>query len=100
MVRAYYAPMFNLLVTQSEPGAPRKKERRFYPEIMLREKFRSWQTTSYQSFTEELADFLQRADGKNDVPLADGWAGVRSIQIAEGVYQSQRTGESVRLPDR
>jgi predicted dehydrogenase len=96
MVRGYYAPMSNLLVTHDKPGGPRRKERRFYPEIILREKFKGWQTTSKQSFVDELRDFLLRLEGK-DVALADGWAGVRSVEIAEGVYESQRTGKAVKL---
>ncbi len=100
MVRAYYAPMFNLLVTQAKPGGPRQKRRLFYPEIILREKFKGWQTTSYLTFVAELRDFLLRIGGRDDVHLADGWSGVRSIEIAEGVYESQRTGRSVDLPAR
>jgi len=98
MVRAYYAPMFNLLVTHDKPGAPRTKHRKLYPEIMFREKFKGWQSTSKQTFVEELADFLRMVDGATDVPLADGWDGIRSVEVAEAVYRSHREGKAVDLP--
>ena len=96
MVRAYYAPMFNLLVTQEKPGARRRRQIKFYPEIIMREKLRGWQTTSLQSFREELADFLRMIRGER-VPLADGWSGVRAVEVAHAVYHSSRTGEPVTL---
>jgi predicted dehydrogenase len=98
MVRAYYAPMFNLLVTQDKPGAKRKREMKFYPEIILREKLKGWQTTTLQSFREELADFLRMVKG-DPVPLADAWSGVRSVEIASAVYQSTSTGLPVKLSE-
>jgi len=97
MVRAFYAPMFNLLVTQDKPGGARKRQMKFYPEIILREKLKGWQTTSYLSFQDELADFLKMIDGQR-VPLADGWSGLRSVEIAQAVYESNRTGAPVTLP--
>jgi predicted dehydrogenase len=96
MVRAYYAPMFNLLITQDKPGGPRKRQMKFYPEIILREKLKGWQTTAYLSFQEELADFLRRLNGET-VPLADGLAGVRAVEIAQAVYQSTQSGAPVAL---
>ncbi len=96
MGRAYYAPMFNLLVTQNRPGSARRRQMKFYPEIILREKLKGWQTTTYLSFQDELADFLRRLEGQ-PVPLADGWAGLRAIEIAHAVYQSSATGAPVTL---
>jgi len=96
MARAYYAPMFNLLVTQDRPGGPRRRQMKFYPEIILREKFKGWQTTTYVSFQEELADFLRMVRGEQ-VPLADGWSGLRAVEIAHAVYQSSATGSPVTL---
>jgi predicted dehydrogenase len=96
MVRAYYAPMFNLLVTQAKPGGQRKRQMKFYPEIILREKLKGWQTTAYLSFKEELSDFLRMARGEQ-VPLADGWSGLRAVEIAQAVYQSSATGQPVTL---
>jgi predicted dehydrogenase len=96
MVRAYYAPMFNLLITQEKPGGPRKRQMKFYPEIIVREKLRGWTTTAYASFQEELADFLRMTKGER-VPLADGWSGFRAVEIAHAVYQSTATGAPVTL---
>jgi len=96
MVRAYYAPMFNLLVTQDKPGGRRKRQMKFYPEIILREKLKGWTTTAFLSFQEELADFLKMLRGE-PVPLADGWSGLRAVEIAHAVYQSSETGSAVTL---
>jgi predicted dehydrogenase len=98
MVRAYYAPMFNLLVTQDKPGGKRKREMKFYPEIILREKLKGWTTTAMQSFREELADFLRMVKGES-VPMADGWSGLRAVEIANAVYQSTSTGLPVKLSE-
>ena len=99
MVRAYYAPMFNLLVTHDRPGGRRKRMMKFYPEVILREKFRGWETTAYLSFQEELTDFLRLLAGET-VPLADGWSGLRAVEIAHAVYRSTATGAPVTLSSR
>ena len=96
MVRAAYAPMFNLLVTQARPGAPRRRRVKRYPEIIVREKLRGWQSTALLSFEEELADFLRMIDGAT-VPLADGYAGLRAVEIANAVYQSNASGRPMPL---
>ncbi len=96
MVRAAYAPMANLLITQAAPGEARTRTRKFYPEIILREKLRGWQTTTRISFEEELRDFLAMRDGAT-VPLADGRAGVLANEVAQGVYRSSRAHETVVL---
>ena len=98
MVRGYYAPMQNLLVVQEKPGGPRRKIRKFYPEIMLREKLKSWTSTALLSFEEELADFLRMTRGETS-SLADGVAGFRAVEIANAVYQSNKSGSPVRLSD-
>jgi predicted dehydrogenase len=96
MVRASYAPMFNLLVTQDRPGARRRRQIKLYPELIVREKLRGWQSTTYATFEAELADFLARLNGEV-VPLADGWAGLRAIEIAAAVRESTASGTPVRL---
>jgi len=98
MVRGSYAPMYNLLITQDRPGGPRKKTSRRYPEIMVREKLKSWTSTAYLSFKEELHDFLNSMNGILDVPLADGYAGLRAMEIAEAVRESTVKREAVHLP--
>jgi predicted dehydrogenase len=96
MVRAYYAPMFNMLVTQDRPGGARRRSFKVYPELILREKLRGWQSTTYASFQGELADLLKRLRGE-PVPLADGWAGLRAIEIAVAAHQSTASGNAITL---
>jgi len=98
MVRGSYAPMQNLLITQEGPDAPRKKTRRFYPEIMIREKLKSWKTTALLSFKEELRDFIATTAGASGLPLADGNDGLRALELAAAVRQSTQTHEAVHLP--
>jgi predicted dehydrogenase len=100
MVRASYAPMFNLLVTQERPGAPRRAATRRYPEIMVREKLRGWQTTTKLSFDDELREFLRMVGGADDAAIADGWAGVRANEIAAALYRSTAEGRAIALPER
>jgi predicted dehydrogenase len=73
--------------------------RKFYPEIILREKLKGWQTTALLSFQEELADFVKMIGGDYRVTLADGHAGLRSIEVSEAVRSSSRTGQPVELPN-
>ena len=96
MVRAYYAPMFNMLITQDRPGGSRRRSYKLYPEIIVREKLKGWQSTTRLAFADELNDFLGMIAG-NAVTLADGWAGCRAVEIAAAVYESTVTGEPVRL---
>ncbi|MBC7791194.1 MAG: Gfo/Idh/MocA family oxidoreductase [Anaerolineae bacterium] len=98
MVRGFYAPMQNLLITQDRPTGPRKKKRLLYPEIMLREKLKSWHSTALQSFRGELQDFLAMTEGRFDVPLADGYAGLRAVEVAAAVRKSSETGQVIHLP--
>ena len=50
MVRGAYAPMQNLLISQEIPNGRKNKVRKFYPEIIVREKLKSWTSTSLISF--------------------------------------------------
>jgi predicted dehydrogenase len=99
MVRGYYAPMFNLLITQERPGAARKKSYRFYPEIMVREKLKGWTSTALLSFEDELADLLRMVNG-DSVVLATGFDGLRAVEVANAVYSSSRDGRPVTLTPR
>ena len=98
MVRGSYAPMQNLLITQTGKNAPRKRFRRFYPEIMMREKLKSWKTTALLSFKEELRDFMARVAGARGLPLANGNDGLRALQLAAAVRESTQTRQAVQLP--
>jgi len=96
MVRGYYAPMSNLLVTRGQNGQLRKT-RRVYPSIMVREKLRSWESTALASFEDELEQFLCMIDG-SPANCADGVAGLRAIEIARAVQESTESGQVVTMP--
>jgi predicted dehydrogenase len=98
MVRGYYAPMRNLLITQERPEGPTRTRRLWYPGIMLREKLKSWHSTALLSFKGELTDFLAMTEGRFDVPLADGFAGLRAVEVADAVRRSSESKEAVHLP--
>lgn len=98
MVRGFYAPMGNVLITQDKPGGATKTQKLRYPEIMLREKLKTWQTTALLSFEGELADFLALTRGDTNVRIADGYAGLRSVEIANAIRESGETREVIRLP--
>ena len=91
--------MFNLLVTMDKPGAPRKKQYKTYPEIILREKLFGWQTTTKRTFDDELAEFLRMVNGQSG-RMADGWAGFRAVEIAKAVRTSSHTGQPITLRAR
>lgn len=93
MVRGAYAPMQSLLIVN---GA--RKQRKFYPEIIVREKLKSWTSTALLSFEEELRDFIEMTKGNIKVPLADGYAGLRTLEMAAAVRESAATSTLVKLP--
>ena len=99
MARAYYAPMFAMAILMDKPGGARRREFHFYPEIILREKFAGWETTTSKAFQEEFRDFVKLVRGApaSSVNLADGFAGCRAVEIANAVYQSTATGQAVQL---
>ena len=99
MVRGCYAPMRNLLITMDKPGGKRTKKLHFYPEIMLREKLKSWLSTALLSFEGELEDFLSMCGGDSSVKLADGYAGLRAVEVSEAVRRSSETSQVVQLPE-
>ncbi|MDQ2963863.1 MAG: Gfo/Idh/MocA family oxidoreductase [Pseudomonadota bacterium] len=98
MVRGSYAPMQNLLITQDRPGGSRRTKRRLYPEIILREKAKTWRSTALISFRDELADFIAMTEGRTDVAIADGYAGQRSVEVAEAVRRCTESHEVIHLP--
>lgn len=97
MVRGSYAPMSNVLITHQKPGGPRTTERRRYVDIMVREKLQSWTSTTRKTFEGELADFVARVGGRASGALADGYAGLRTLQIADAVRRSSESREAVHL---
>lgn len=98
MVRGAYAPMRGLVITQEQRGAGTKVERYNYWDVMVREKLRTWHSTALLSFEGELRDFLDVVAGGKGGHLADGYAGLRSIEVADAVKASAASGQVVRLP--
>jgi predicted dehydrogenase len=99
MVRGSYAPMQNLLITMDKPGGKASRTTRRYPEIILREKLRSWKTTALASFQAELTDFIALTKGREGLRIADGHAALRAVEIAAAVPESSRSGQAVKLAD-
>ena len=97
MVRGSYAPMSNLLITHAKPGAPRTVVRKRHVDVMVREKLHTWRSTTRLTFDGELTDFLARMEGRPSGALADGYAGLRSLQVADAVRRSSQTREAVHL---
>lgn len=98
MARAYYAPMMATLITLDKPGGRRRIHRRFFPVNIFRERLWGWQSTTIQTFVEELADFKALASGAaGSGRLATGWDGLRAVEAAHAIYQSNITGHAVSL---
>jgi predicted dehydrogenase len=96
MARAQYAPTFNLVITQAAPGARRRRALKLHVSTNVGEKLFGWQRTARAAFAEELTDFASLIEGR-PVPLADGLAGLRAVEIAHAAYESSRRGERVLL---
>jgi predicted dehydrogenase len=82
MVRGSYAPMTNLLIQLDRPGGTRRRRVFRYPELILKEKIRGWQSTTLATFDRELADLLKEIGGTRTY-LGSGEDGARAIEIAE-----------------
>ncbi len=87
MVKASYAPMFAMAVYLDEPGVVRRRKYHLYPRALMREQWYGWQSTVRAAFIEEFRDFLRLTQGESS-PCADGKAGLRAVEIAQAVYQS------------
>jgi predicted dehydrogenase len=100
MVRAYYAPMMNLLV--SKPTAKREPRRQFlfYPMNAIKEKLFGWQSTVIETFRQELTDFTDLCRGGKADRIADGYAGCRAVEIANAVYRSSVEKTQITLSRR
>ena len=88
--------MNNLLITQDRPGARRKTVRKLYLGSQVREKLRSWQSTTLLSFSEELEDFLGMCRGQENLRIADGLAGLRAIE-SRGGRQTEAPAPALRF---
>jgi predicted dehydrogenase len=98
MARGSYAPMMNMLVVKTGPNGAVRKSFELYPEIVVREKLKTWKSTCLISFREELRDFRMMVYGNVNVPLADGYDGLRSLEVAQAVRKSTAEAKLVKLP--
>lgn len=98
MVRGSYAPMRTMLITQDRPGAARRVTKNMFLGAQVRERLKTWQSTALTSFSEELADFVAMTEGRTDVRIADGYAGLRSVEVVDAVKRSTESHASVQLP--
>ena len=96
MARGAYAPMQTLVISRDETGRTTRKKR-YFPEIMVREKLKTWQSTALLSFEEELRDFVRQIGNEGEFPLADGHDGLRSLEVAQAVRDSTATGKTIHL---
>lgn len=100
MVRAFYAPMFNMLIAKEGSNGKARKRFAFYPEIILREKISGWQSTVVETFREELRDFITWSRDGEPGRIADGSAGLRAVEIANAVYRSSVEKRQITLSPR
>ncbi len=100
MARAYYAPMQSSVITMDRPGGKARKKTNYYLPLIVREKLQGWQSTAVQTLTEEIGDFVSLVDGQQPAgQIATGVDGARAIEIANAVYASSKSHDSVELVD-
>jgi predicted dehydrogenase len=100
MVRAFYAPMFNLLVTKKNSRAKPRRRFALYPQIALKEKLFGWQSTAVETFRQELNDFIASCNQGTPGQNADGLAALHAVEIANAVYRSSADRCVILLPGR
>ena len=99
MVRGSYGPMRNMLVYKKSPGGGFRRKLNFYPKNIILEKLLGWQWTAEKSFRRELEDFVRLTEGRSEV-IADGFAGLRVVEIASAIYRSTEEKQSINLAAR
>jgi len=97
MVRAYYAPMMNLLIQKPTPTSKSRRRFIFYPMNALKEKLFGWQSTVIETFRQELTDFISLSRGGEPGVIAAGQAGLRAVEIANAIYRSSGEGRKILL---
>ncbi len=97
MVRAYYAPMMNLLIEKQTADSKPRRRFLFYPRNAVREKLFGWQSTVIETFRQELTDFIALSRDGDPGRIADGYAGFRAVEIANAVYSSSVEGRQITL---
>lgn len=96
MARAYYGPMFGMIVRGVAGGSGRRMK--LFPATTVREKLRGWQSTVTRTFATELEDFRRMTLGE-ETNIAEGFDGFRAVEIAHATLESARSGKTVRLSE-
>ncbi len=96
MARAYYAPMMSMAIYMDKPGGLRRRKFDVYPTSIVKEKLYGWQSTTVKAFQQEFRDFVGLCEGRNGI-IADGFAGLRAVEIADAVYRSTDQKSAIRL---
>lgn len=96
MARGSYAPMRAMIITRDGSGKL-TRTRKLFPEIMVREKLKTWQSTALLSFEEELRDFVRLIETGDLGGAADGHDGLSALLLSRAVRESSETGQTVHL---
>jgi predicted dehydrogenase len=96
MARAYYAPMMSMAVYLDKPGGRGRRKYNFYPLNIVKEKLSGWQSTTVKTLREEFKDFVALCAGQKGI-IADGFSGLRAVEIADAVYRSSEQRTAIRL---
>ncbi|MFN2507472.1 MAG: Gfo/Idh/MocA family protein [Chthoniobacterales bacterium] len=97
MVRAFYAPMMNMLITKEAAESTPRRRFKFYPAITMKEKLFGWQDTVVETFRQEISEFMALCGGGRAEQIADGRAGLRAVEIANAIYRSSAEGQPITL---
>jgi predicted dehydrogenase len=97
MVKAFYAPMANILITKETVRSKASRRVRLYPMITIKEKLFGWQSTVIETFRHELADFVNLCQSGSAGCIADGGAGLRAVEIADAICRSSQQRCSIKL---
>ena len=97
MVKAFYGPMMNILITKKPDRNKARRQFRFYPMIAIKEKLFGWQSTVIETFSRELTDFGKLCHGDSSGCIADGAAGLRAVEIADAIYRSSAEKRQITL---
>lgn len=92
----YYAPMAGMVVTMDKPGGKAKRRYELFPRVNVAEKARGWRWTVIQTFLREFADFGRLIGGERGI-IADGFDGLRAVEMAHAVRTSWDERRSVDL---
>lgn len=92
----YYAPMAGMVVKMDKPGGKPHKRYELFPKVNLLEKVRGWQWNVIETFVREFADFKRLIGGDRGI-IADGFDGLRAVEIAHAVRTSWNENRAVEL---